>query len=136
MFGNKKSSAPQARIESLIGSGTRVEGHIHFSGGLRIDGTVTGNVVGDPGSPATLVISEKAVVSGEVRVAHLVINGEVNGPVVASSLLELQAKARIRGDVSYLTLEMQSGAVVDGRLIHVAPESAPVVELKRANSIE
>ncbi len=136
MFGSKKSSAPQARIESLIGSGTRVDGHVNFSGGLRIDGVVNGNVVAETDAPATLVISEKAVVSGEVRVAHVVVNGQVNGPVIASTLLELQAGARITGDVSYKTLEMQPGAVVDGRLVHLTQEIAPVVELKRVANIE
>jgi cytoskeletal protein CcmA (bactofilin family) len=131
MFGSKKSGASQARIESLIGSGTRVDGHVIFSGGLRIDGIVNGNVISETDAPSTLVISEKAVISGEVRVAHVVVNGQVNGPVHATSLLELQANARITGDVAYKTLEMQSGAVVEGRLVHIVQESAPVVELKR-----
>jgi cytoskeletal protein CcmA (bactofilin family) len=136
MFGSKKSSTPQARIESLIGAGTRVDGHVAFSGGLRIDGVVNGNVVAEGDAPATLVISEKAVVSGEVRVAHVVVNGQVNGPVFATNLLELQAGARITGDVSYKTLEMQPGAVVDGRLVHLVQESAPVVDFKRAANAE
>lgn len=136
MFGSKKSSTPQARIESLIGAGTRVDGHVTFAGGLRVDGVVNGNVTAETDAPATLVISEKAVVSGEVRVAHVVVNGQVNGPVIAGTLLELQANARITGDVSYKTLEMQPGAVVDGRLVHITQESAPVVEFKRQASIE
>jgi cytoskeletal protein CcmA (bactofilin family) len=136
MFGSKKSGAPQARIESLIGAGTRVEGHIVFSGGLRIDGEVVGNVSAEGANPATLVISEKAVIRGDVRVAHVVVNGQVQGPVYADALLELQASARITGDVSYKTLEMQPGAVVDGRLVHLAQESSPVVEFKRSASIE
>jgi cytoskeletal protein CcmA (bactofilin family) len=131
MFGSKKSGATQTRIESLIGGGTRVEGNIAFSGGLRIDGIVHGNVTSEGDNPTTLVISDKATVTGEVRVAHLVVNGAINGPVVASRLLELQTSARITGDVSYKTLEMQPGAIVDGRLVHLTQESAPVIELKR-----
>ena len=136
MFGSKKSGAPQARIESLIGAGTRVEGHIVFSGGLRIDGEVVGNVSAEGGGPATLVISEKAIIRGDVHVAHVVVNGQVHGPVHADALLELQAGARITGDVSYKTLEMQPGAVVDGRLVHLTQDISPVVEFKRAASIE
>jgi cytoskeletal protein CcmA (bactofilin family) len=136
MFGSKKSGAPQARIESLIGAGTRVEGHIIFAGGLRIDGAVIGNVSSEGASPATLVISEKAVITGDVRVAHVVVNGQVNGPVHADALLELQAGARITGDVSYKTLEMQPGAVVDGRLVHLVQDVSPVVEFKRSANAE
>ncbi|MEO8302609.1 MAG: polymer-forming cytoskeletal protein [Betaproteobacteria bacterium] len=132
MWERKKQTSPQKRIDSLIGAGTRVNGDVTFTGGLRIDGQVQGNVVAANGEPSTLVISEQAKVDGEIRVSHLVVNGTVNGPVVAVDYLELQPKARIVGDVSYKTLEMHVGAVVRGRLNHADQGSASVVELKRA----
>ncbi len=78
------------------------------------------------------MISEPAKVSGEVNVSHVVINGAVNGPVTATDYLELQAKARVNGDVVYRTLEMHVGAIVQGKLMHAEAETASVVELKRA----
>ncbi len=133
MFDRKKRHAPpQKRIDSLIGAGTVVRGNVEFRGGLRIDGQVEGNVSTVGGESGTLVISEEARVDGEVAASHAVINGTVNGTVRADDYLELQAKARIVGDLQYRTLEMQLGAVVKGRLIHAEPESAPVVELRRA----
>jgi cytoskeletal protein CcmA (bactofilin family) len=132
MWERKKRSTPQKRIDSLIGAGTRVNGDVTFTGGLRIDGQVLGNVVAANGEPSTLVISEQAKVDGEIRVSHLVVNGTVNGPVVAVDYLELQGKARVIGDVSYKTLEMHVGAVVRGRLNHAEQGTASVVELKRA----
>jgi cytoskeletal protein CcmA (bactofilin family) len=134
MFERKKHTPPQKRIDSLIGAGTTVHGDVHFKGGLRIDGTVEGNVISTAGEPGTLVISEQARVDGEIRVSHIVVNGTVNGPVTADDYLELQPKARIVGDVSYRTLEMHVGAVIEGRLNHGEPEGASVVELKRAAS--
>ena len=132
MWERRKQTSPQKRIDSLIGAGTRVNGDVTFTGGLRIDGQVQGNVVAANGEPSTLVISEQAKVDGEIRVSHLVVNGTVNGPVVAVDYLELQPKARIVGDVSYKTIEMHVGAVVRGRLNHAEQGSASVVELKRA----
>jgi cytoskeletal protein CcmA (bactofilin family) len=44
------------------------------------------------------------------------------------------AGACVAGDVSYRTLEMHVGAVVQGRLIHAEPGIASVVELKRQGS--
>ena len=134
MFQRKKSTPPQKRIDSLIGAGTTVDGDVNFKGGLRIDGVVRGNVISMDGEPGTLVISEQARVDGEIRVSHIVINGNVNGPVSADDYLELQAHSRIAGDVTYKTLEMHVGAVVEGRLNHVEPGSASVVELKRVAS--
>jgi cytoskeletal protein CcmA (bactofilin family) len=134
MWGRKKQPTPQKRIDSLIGAGTVVNGDVSFAGGLRIDGKVHGNVVAANGEPSTLVISESAKVDGEIRVSHLVVNGTVNGPLVAIDYLELQPKARIVGDVTYKTLEMHVGAVIRGRLNHAEPGIASVVELKRALS--
>jgi cytoskeletal protein CcmA (bactofilin family) len=114
MFGHKTKNT----IDSLIGVSTKIEGNIHFKGGLRIDGHVVGNVIAEPGEPSMLVISEQAKVEGEVRAAHLVVNGEIVGPVYSAELLELQPKARITGDVHYKALEMHGGALVAGKLTH------------------
>jgi cytoskeletal protein CcmA (bactofilin family) len=115
---SKKHSKPQTRIDSLIGAGTTIEGDLNFSGGLRIDGQVNGNVIAAQGKPSTLVLSEQARVNGEVNVTHLVINGAISGSVFASEYMELQSKAKVNGDVHYTTLEIQLGAIVEGRLIH------------------
>ncbi len=132
MFERRKSRPPQKRIDSLIGAGTVVQGNVMFAGGLRIDGAVDGKVTTSGNVPGTLVISEHARVDGEVKVSHIVINGSVSGPVTANDYLELQAKARVNGDVVYRTLEMHVGAIVQGKLMHAEPETASIVELKRA----
>ncbi|MGZ3158139.1 MAG: bactofilin family protein [Burkholderiaceae bacterium] len=114
MFGSKTKST----IDSLIGVSTSIEGNVLFKGGLRIDGHVKGNVIAEVGQSSMLVISEHAKVEGEVRVAYLVVNGEIAGPVYSSEFLELQPKARITGDVYYKALEMHGGALVSGKLTH------------------
>ncbi len=134
MFERKKHGPAQKRIDSLIGAGTTVTGDVVFAGGLRIDGVVCGNVSTVSGESGTLVVSEQARVDGEINVSHVVINGAVNGPVTANEFLELQAKARVAGDVEYRSLEMHLGAVIQGRLRHAEPGSASVVELKRVGS--
>jgi cytoskeletal protein CcmA (bactofilin family) len=132
MFGsNNKGNKPQNRIDSLIGAGTTIEGNIIFSGGLRVDGEVHGNVESAEDKPSTLVLSEQARIEGEIRVSHVVINGTVIGPLHAAEYVELQAKANVTGDVHYRTLEMQLGAVLQGRLVYQADgKSEKVVPLK------
>jgi cytoskeletal protein CcmA (bactofilin family) len=134
MFG-KKPPKPQTRIDSLIGAGTRIEGNVIFTGGLRIDGEEKGDVRSAEGQTGTLVISEHARVEGEIAVAHLVVNGTVVGPVEATDFLELQPRSRVTGDVHYTSIEMHLGAVVEGRLVHksTATETKPV-ELKLAKT--
>lgn len=127
MFG-KKSTKPQNRIDSLIAHGTRIDGDISFSGGLRIDGEIIGNVRAGAGQASTLVLSEQARVEGAIEVSHLVVNGTIAGPVYVSEYVELQAKSRVTGDVYYKTLEMHVGAVVEGKLVHQEKLALPSPE--------
>ncbi len=130
MFGSK-TTKPQNRIDSLVGVGTVVDGNITFTGGLRVDGHVRGNVTASDEQPSTLVLSEKAQIEGEIRVSHAVINGTVIGPVHGTEYVELQPKSNVTGDVHYRTLEIQLGAVVQGRLVHQEGDKAQkVVSLK------
>lgn len=129
MFGKKQQSRA---IDSLIGAGSTIEGDICFTGGLRIDGEVRGNVRGIGDKICTLVLSELAKVEGEIDVAHVLINGTVVGPVRAADYLELMPKSKVTGDVHYKSIEMHVGAVLQGRLVHEATKQEKVVELKPA----
>ena len=128
----KQSSKPQNRIDSLIGATTRIEGNVVFSGGLRVDGMVRGNVASVADQPGTLVVSADARIDGEVQAAHVVVSGSINGPVHATETLELQAGSRVKGDVYYKSIEIHQGAVVEGRLVH-HPAEVKGVELKLAS---
>ena len=133
MWFNRKKQPP---IRSLIGEGTVVQGELRFDQGLRIDGEVIGDVVASE-STSLLVISENARVQGKVMAGHVIINGQVQGPVVATLLLELQPKARIIGDVHYESLEMHQGATIDGVMKHVTSTGVeaerPLLKLAAAN---
>ncbi|HZG19574.1 MAG TPA: polymer-forming cytoskeletal protein [Herbaspirillum sp.] len=125
MFTRKTKST----IDSLIGMTTTIKGDVGFKGGLRIDGNINGNINAESGEPSVLVISEHAKVVGEVRAAHLIVNGEIVGDVHSTELLELQPKARITGNVFYKALEMHGGALVSGKLSHDQAVDTPVLKL-------
>lgn len=115
----KKSTndKPCNTIDTLIGAKTDLKGDIAFSGGLRIDGKIKGNVTATEGAGnSTLVLSEHAEIVGDVSVPHMIVNGTIRGNVTCIERLELQPKAEIIGDVAYKVLEIASGAVVNGSL--------------------
>ncbi|MFA6180208.1 MAG: polymer-forming cytoskeletal protein [Candidatus Methylopumilus sp.] len=114
----KNRNKPQNRIDTLIGAATRINGDIFFTGGLRVDGTVRGNVNEEVSTPSALVLSEQGTIEGAVVVSQVVLNGKVVGPVHAKEFVELQPKARVVGDVYYKSLEMHTGAVIEGNLIY------------------
>lgn len=132
MFNKKKQPA----IKSLIAQGCQLDGNFTFSDGLRLDGTVHGNVIGQADRPSILVVSETAVVVGEIQADHVIINGSVEGPVNARLMLELQPKARIKGDVSYKLLEMHQGALVAGLLRPMVGDDTTAKPTLKPESIE
>lgn len=132
MFGRKNQQPP---IRSLIAVGTTIIGDIAFVDGLRIDGTLKGNLSAVPGQSSLLVVSETADITGEISADHIIINGHVIGPVQAKELLELQPKARVEGDVSYAALEMHQGATITGQLgpLRAVAEEKPSLKLAANN---
>lgn len=124
----------QPRIKSLIAHGSQIAGNMRFTDGLRVDGSVVGNLRASEDEPSILVISESASVTGEVHADHIIINGTVKGPIHAAVMLELQPKARIEGEVRYAALEMHQGALVSGQLRPLlAGEEKPALKLAASN---
>jgi cytoskeletal protein CcmA (bactofilin family) len=117
MFGRKKGFSA-ARIDTLVGQGTEINGDLVFTGGLHVDGTIKGNVEAEPGSTAILILSEFGRIEGEVNVPNMVLNGEIVGDVYGSTRVELAPKSRIKGSVYYNLIEMAIGAEVNGGLVH------------------
>lgn len=133
-FSKRQSEKPCNTIDTLIGVNTVIKGDISFSGGLRIDGKVNGNILASAKDGAsTLVLSEQAVVTGNVNVPHLVINGTIQGSVEALESIELQPQAEIIGDLHYRMIEMALGASVNGNLVRESEESSKVTPLKTVN---
>lgn len=126
MFGSNKTKVKTAsgHFDTLISGKTAVEGDVHFSGGLHIDGRIKGTVRSEEGSEAVLRISEVGEVEGDVYAPHIVINGTVHGNVYASEHLELASKAAIHGNVYYNLIQMAMGASVNGNLLHRKEDAA------------
>ena len=114
---------PCNTIDTLIGAKTDLKGDIVFSGGLRVDGKVRGNITAKGDGNSTLVLSENAVVTGNVTVPHIITNGSIKGNIRATERIELQPKAEINGDVYYKVIEMSLGAVINGNMVREALEA-------------
>lgn len=121
----KKTTPPSGTsngttMDTLVGRQTELQGDITFSGGLHIDGTVKGKVSASGDKEAVLSISESGSIEGDVHVSHVVLNGSIHGDVYASGKLTLNSCARVNGNVHYKVMEMASGAMVNGQMVHEA----------------
>tara|TARA_R110002072_G_scaffold114574_1_gene244689 strand:- start:392 stop:826 length:435 start_codon:yes stop_codon:yes gene_type:complete len=104
-------------VSTIIGEGTVVQGDIIYTGGLHIDGRVVGNVSAENGSTATLTLSKLGAIHGNVNVPIVVLDGEVQGDVIASERVQMIANSRVTGNVQYNLIEMEVGAEVNGQLV-------------------
>lgn len=140
---NPKAATSMARFDTLISNKTKITGDIHFSGGIHIDGHVTGTIRAEDDADGVVRISNLGVVEGDVVAPHVIVNGRVNGDVYSSKHIELAEKASIKGNVYYNLIEMAMGAAVNGNLVHTdkaaetkVPAKAGKPELISAKSPE
>jgi cytoskeletal protein CcmA (bactofilin family) len=114
----KRQQSKGAAVGTLIGPRTRINGDVEFTGGLHVDGCITGNVKGDLKEGSFVSVSQEGSIEGSVIALNVILNGLVKGDIAASNRVELGANARVMGNVHYTTIETAVGAQINGKLIH------------------
>ncbi|AHK78412.1 cell shape determination protein CcmA [Ectothiorhodospira haloalkaliphila] len=131
MLSRRKKKMKVARVDTILGRNSVIEGDLRFSGGMHLEGTIHGNIsADDQDEDALLVINEGAVIKGDVKVPRVVISGSVEGDVHASARVELSSGAQVTGNVYYTLIEMAMGAEVNGNLVHQSKEALRLEHLK------
>lgn len=118
----QSNEKPCGTIDTLIGTEVEFRGNIDFSGGLRIDGKVKGNITARDAANSMLILGEHAEVRGKITAPQIIVNGTINGDVHCTARIELQSKARITGDVYYKLMGIAFGAAIAGNLFHYDTE--------------
>ncbi len=135
MFRKSKKSSLLATCESfsLIAEDVEIVGNVIFSAGMRIDGRLRGEVLGRAGDAtqsSLLVLTDKGHIEGKVCCHDALINGTVVGDIDVENRLELQSEARVSGSIRYRSLQVDVGAVIDGRMIKVDPHAVNVLVME------
>lgn len=113
MFGDnqeKKKEAAKGEVETILGSGTNIEGDIYTKGSIRVEGEITGNIKAD----GDLFVGEDGVVNTEVKARNIIVAGKVEGNVIAKNKLEILPTGRLYGDIKTKTIKIEEGAVFKG----------------------
>ncbi len=108
-----RPSEPASRDSSLqasLGQGSRVEGKLRFDGSVRIDGQVEGEVEAQD----SVIVGETAVVTAQIKAGTIIVKGRINGDVIASKRVELQAPAKLVGNITTPSLVIHEGVVFEG----------------------
>ena len=118
MLGKAKDDRRRAAGLSVIGADVTVTGNIRTDGDLHVDGTVEGDIV-----CGSLVQGASSRIVGTVAAKTARLAGTIEGTVSAAALT-VEKSAKLRGDASYQTVQIETGAQVDGRMTHLAAGQA------------
>ena len=101
----------EGRLSGFVGHGTTLTGETEFHAMLRVDGHLVGTVTSEAG---TLIIGTNGQVDANIMVAAAMINGTVNGDVLATEKLQLGRTARVMGNIQSPRLIIEEGAILEG----------------------
>jgi cytoskeletal protein CcmA (bactofilin family) len=107
-------------VTVVLQKGCHLEGKLQFEGTARIDGHFKGEIF----TPDILVIGDEAQVSGQIEADVVVISGQFTGDIFATQRVEIQAPAVVRGTIQTAILQVDEGAVFDGKTKMLGPVPA------------
>ncbi len=112
MFSSSKNSqASNAKVETIIGQGTSIDGDIKSTGIVRIDGKCTGDIA----TSSDVIVGEQAFINGDITAVNVSLAGRVEGNVRCTGVLEIMLQGTLIGDVEVAGLSIQKGAVFNGK---------------------
>jgi cytoskeletal protein CcmA (bactofilin family) len=108
----KGSGTPeQSEITAFLGKGTEFKGVLSFTGTIRVDGKVEGEIV----SKDTIIAGDSAHLQGEITVGTIISSGTIVGNVNASQKVHLLAPGHVQGNIKTTKLIIEEGVVFDGK---------------------
>jgi|WetSurMetagenome_2_1015567.scaffolds.fasta_scaffold00988_17 cytoskeletal protein CcmA (bactofilin family) len=105
-----REESRSAAMNSIVGAGSAFNGTLRTEGGLRVDGTVEGQVE----VSGTLAVGHDGLIRGDVTASQAIVGGTVIGTVRAERQIELQSGSRIEGDIFTRSLIMEEGVFFEG----------------------
>lgn len=108
--GLPRAAEPARGADTLLSATFRLLGDITVPGGLRLEGSVHGNVR----AAGSIYIGAKAVVVGNVQAFDAVIAGRIEGDLRTRQSVDLLKGCRLEGDVCARSFRIEDGAFFQG----------------------
>jgi cytoskeletal protein CcmA (bactofilin family) len=99
------------KLESYVGTNAQLKGEMNVKGTLRVDGAIEGRVNAD-----WVILSETALVKGDITAQKIIIGGRVEGNLHAKDLVEIQAKGKVLGEIFTKKLAVTEGGEFNGKI--------------------
>jgi cytoskeletal protein CcmA (bactofilin family) len=99
-------------IIAFVGKGVEFKGIISYSGTVRIDGNLDGEIHTD----GVLLIGDEAVIQAKVTAGTIVCKGKITGDIAAKERVKLRAPAVFNGSMNTPMLSIEDGVLFNGDL--------------------
>jgi cytoskeletal protein CcmA (bactofilin family) len=96
-----------------IGKSVFIRGEVKGSEDLFVDGRVEGTI---SLSESRLTIGPNAVLAADLTAKDVLVQGQVQGNIVANGRVELRAGCQVTGDVRALRLAIEDNAIFRGKV--------------------
>lgn len=96
---------------SLLSKEVKIEGDIQGSENLQVEGQFKGTIklAGD------VFVGPTGVVDADIEADNVVIQGQINGNVLARKQLQIQSSGKLLGDCTAQSIDIKEGALFEGR---------------------
>ena len=112
----KKKKRKFVAITTLIDKDIVISGDTSYTGGIRIDGKMIGNLKVHGEEDSLLIMGHGSKITGDVDVEKAIINGEINGNIKCHDYLELNTNSIVNGTIEYDIIKVQEGSKITGDL--------------------
>lgn len=99
------------KLKSFLGTQSELQGELIVKGILRLDGGVSGRIQADQ-----VILSETAIIKGEIAAKKIIVGGKVEGTLRATDLLEIGSKGKVRGEIFTNKLLVMEGGEFNGQI--------------------
>ena len=129
------SSDSSESFDTLIGTGTRIEGRMVVNKSIRLDGTIEGSIESSSETQVTVAIGHTGLVHGDVRAHRVLVNGQVDGNIYAREKCELHETSKVKGDIHYGLLGIEHGAEILGLMVKKIENTGEIEEVTEAKDL-
>lgn len=123
----KKREIEESKITGFFDKETEIKGDLRFKGTFRVDGLFKGKI--DSGS--ILIVGDSGRVEADIKIGHIIINGEIKGNITASEKVEVNSNGRVYGTIISPKLVVEEGAYLEANCHTTDKSTQPAPPLSK-----
>jgi len=122
----KESEAPVSNIATLVREGD----NLLSDSLILLDERLSGNLF----CAEKIVVEQNGILSGNMTAKRCVVSGTINGDIISTDEMNIKSTAVIRGTIKSPAINIEPGAVINGKVIIATDNKAAAKLMERINN--